>query len=118
MCKALVHLQKRCDILDVPQVGSRGLAIDLTIHRIFKQDGAQYPVAVESGARHDARSHLMHDGKHFVIVRPGILCYAIKSQCLGCAAAALIERSDEARRRLHFFQLLFEGFHFYISRQK
>ena len=56
----------------------------------------------------------MYQRKHLLFVGPGTFFDPVKTQRLGCAATALIQRRDEARVRFYFLQLLFvdsERFH-------
>jgi hypothetical protein len=49
----------------------------------------------------------MHDGKHLILVGPRIFFDAVKTQRIGRAATALIQRRNETGMCLHFLQLLF-----------
>jgi len=109
--KALVHLQKRHDPLEIPEVVRRGLPLDVPVHGVFEQDGAQDPLAGEARAGDDARAHLMHSRKHFVLVGPGIFFDSVQRQRLRSTAAALIESRYEPGLGLHFLKLLLEVAH-------
>ena len=40
--------------------------------------------------------HRVYDAEHFFIVRPGVRRHAVKTQCLWCTAATLVQCSDES----------------------
>src|SRR5262249_61992138 len=46
-----------------------------TGERILEQDGGENPLRRERGARHDPRTHLMHDREHRILVRPRIVLH-------------------------------------------
>jgi hypothetical protein len=79
------------------QIVCSGLPLDVPVHGVFEQDGAQNPLTGEAGAGagDDARAHLMHDRKHFILVGPSIFLHSVQRQRLGRAAAALIQSRDE-----------------------
>ena len=67
--QTLVHFQKRHDAFHVPKIIRGGLAFDVAVHRALKQDRAEDPVAVETGAGDDARAHLMDQREHLFFRR-------------------------------------------------
>ena len=105
--KALVHFQKRHNPFHVPKIVRGGPPLDVPVHGVLEQDGGENPLAGEAGAGDDARAHLMHDRKHLILVGPRTFLDSVKTQRLGRAAAALIQRRNETGMRLHFLQLLF-----------
>jgi hypothetical protein len=107
--EALVDLQEGHDVLDVPQVARRRLSVDLAIHRVLEQDGAEDPIAVECRRGDDPGTHFVDDGEHLVVVGPGVLGNAIQAQCLGRAAATLVECGDESGLGFDLVKLLFEA---------
>ena len=112
--KTLVHLQKRHHTFYVPKVISRRLSLDVPVHCVLEQDGANNPLPVKSGAGNETRAHLMYQRKHLLFVGPGTFFDTVKTQCLGRATPALIQRRNEAGMRFNFLQLLFvdaERFH-------
>ena len=106
-CKALVHFQKRHNAFDVPKIVRCRLPLDVPVHRVLEQDGANDSLAGEARAGNHARAHLVHDRKHLVLVGPRTFFDSVKTQCLGRAATALIQRRNEAGMCLHLLQLLF-----------
>ena len=113
-CKALVHFQKRHNPFHVPKIVRGRLPLDVPVHGVLEQDGGKNPLAGEAGAGDDARAHLMHDRKHLILVGPGIFLDSVRTQRLGRAATALVQRRNETGMCLHFLQLLFveaESFH-------
>ena len=82
------------------------LCLDLPVHSVLEQDGGKNPLAGEAGAGHEARAHLMHDRKHLIFIRPRTFFDAVKTQRVGRAATALIQRRNETGLGLHFLQLL------------
>jgi hypothetical protein len=107
--EALVDLEERHDILFIPEIARRRLPLDFPVHGVFEQDGAQDPVAAESRAGDDSCAHLVHNREHFVIVGPGVRGYAVQSEGLRRAAAALVERCDESGLGPYLLDLLFEA---------
>ena len=105
--QALVHLEKRDDVLDVPEVRRRRLALHFAVHRVLEKNRAEDALAVERRAGHDACAHGMHHVEHLFVIRPRVGRYAVKSQCLGRTAAALVERGDESGGVPDLFELLF-----------
>ncbi len=64
--EALVDLQERNDAL-APEVGRNRLAVRLTVHRPFEQDGAEHLLAVEHGRGHDPHAHLVDEVVHLFV---------------------------------------------------
>src|SRR2546426_7291964 len=106
-CKALVHFQKRHNTFHVPKIVRGRLPLDVPVHGVLEQDGGKNPLADEAGAGNDARAHLMHDRKHLILVGPRTFFDSVKTQCVGRATTALIQRRNETGMCLHFLQLLF-----------
>ena len=94
--EALVDFQERYYLLHIPEVAGCRLAFHLPIHGVFEQDRAEDAIAAKRRARHDARTHRVHDIEHLLVVRPGVRGYAVKPQCLGCTAATLVECGDKS----------------------
>ncbi len=109
--QALVDLEEWRDVLDIPQVGRRGLSLDLAIHRHLEQNGAENAVAAERRARDNARTHLVHDVEHLVFAGPGIFADAVEPQGFWRAAAALVKGCDESGGGFYFIQLVVEIAH-------
>src|SRR5665647_1099635 len=101
----LVDLHERDDVLVLPQVLGGALAGDLALHGHLEQDRAEDPLTREGRARHDPAAHLVHEVEHLRLVRVRGLVEPISHQRLGSAAAALVQRGDEACRALHLVQL-------------
>ncbi len=104
--QTLVDLQERHDVLDVPQVVGRRAALDLAVHRLLEQDRAHDAVAVEGRAGDDAGAHLVHQVEHLLVAGVGVLGDAVELQRLRRAAAALVERGDEAGAALGLLELV------------
>src|SRR6266436_2446126 len=68
--KALIHFQKRHHTFHVPQIVRGRLPLDVSVHGVLEQDGSKNPLAGEAGAGDEARAHLMHERKHFLLVGP------------------------------------------------
>ena len=100
--QALVDLQERHDVLDVPQVVGRRTALDLAVHGHLEQDRAHDAVAVEGRAGDDAGAHLVDEVEHLLVARVGVLGDAVELERLGRAAAALVQRCDEAGATVGF----------------
>ena len=83
-------------LLDVPEVVGRAAALDLAVHRVLEQDRAEDAVAVEGRAGDDAGAHRVHEVEHLVVAGVGGLVDAVELERLRRAAAALVERGDEA----------------------
>jgi hypothetical protein len=83
------------------------LPLDVPVHGVLEQDGANDPFSGEAVAGNHAGAHLMHDRKHLVLVGPRTFFDPVKTQCAGSAATALIQRRDEAGMCLHLLQLFF-----------
>ena len=82
-----------------------GRPCDVPVHGVFEQDRPNDPLAGEAGTGDDARTHMMHEIKHLIVVCPGMLLDSVKCQRVRGAAAALIERRDEPGMSLHFLKL-------------
>ena len=104
--QTLVDLQERHDILHVPQVVGRRTSLDLAVHRHLEQDRAHDAVAVEGGAGDDPGPHLVHQVEHLLVAGVGVLGDAVELQRLRRAAAALVERGDEAGAALRLLELV------------
>ncbi len=107
-CQAFVHFQKGHNTFHIPEVVRARLPLDVPVHGSLEQDGAKNPPAGEAGAGNDARAHLMHDRKHLSLVGPRTFLDSVRTQRLGRAATALIQRCNETGMCFHFLQLLFE----------
>src|SRR5262245_58116805 len=94
--QAFVYFQKGDDAFNVPKVVSGRLSCDLSIHRTLEQDCAQNPIAVEARTSDNPRAHLMHEGKHLLLIRPRLLLDPVIRKRLRGAAAALVECRKEA----------------------
>ena len=81
--ESLVHLQERHDMFHVPEVVRRRPSVDVPVHRVFEQDGADNPVAREARAGDDAGSHLMHEIEHLIVVGPGVVLDAVEARRVG-----------------------------------
>ena len=93
--EALVDLEDRDDVLDVPEVLGRRPPGDGPIHRVLEQDGREDAVALEGRAGDDARAHRVHEVASSRRRRTMRLGNAVQVQGLGRAAAALVQRGDE-----------------------
>ncbi len=62
--------------------------------------------AVEGGAGDDPSAHLVDQVEHLLVARVGVLGDAVELQRLGGAAAALVERGDEAGAALRLLELV------------
>src|SRR5882724_9668456 len=109
--QALIHFEKRHHPFHIPQIVRGRLPLDLPIHGVLEQDGGENALPGERGAGHDARAHLMHDGKHLLLVGPRLVLDSVGTQGAGRAPAALIERGDEPGMSLHLLQLFLEVIH-------
>ena len=105
--QALVHFQKRDNALGVPKIIRGQLSLDFPIHRSLEEDGGENSVAVKAGASDDARAHLMHKRKHFLLAGPRTFLDSVVAQRLRRAATALVQRRKEAGLRSDFPLLLF-----------
>ena len=103
--KALVHFQKRYDPFHVPKIVRGRPPLDVSVHGVLEQDGADNPLPVEGGTSDDAGPHLMDDGEHLLVAGPRILLNSVKTQGFRRAAAALIQRRNETGTGLNFLQL-------------
>jgi hypothetical protein len=92
----VVDLEERHDVLARPEVLRGADALDLPVHGLLEQDRRQDPLPGESRAGDDARAHLVDQVEHLGLVGVRRLRDAVQPQRLGCAAAALVERRDEA----------------------
>ena len=106
ICQALVHFHKRHNAFYIPEIVRSRLPLDVPVHRPLEQDCSENTRAGEAGAGNDARPHLVHERKHLRFVGPGALLDPVIKQRLGSAAAALVERRNEAGLRLDFLELL------------
>jgi hypothetical protein len=105
--QAFVHFQEGNDAFFVPEIVCAGFSFDIPVHCALEQDGSNNPIAIKGVAANDARAHLMHEGKHFLIVRPRTFLDSISLERLGRAATTLVQRSNEAGLGLKFSQILF-----------
>src|SRR6185312_361277 len=96
----------RHDLLALPEVFGRALALDRAVHRPLEQDGAEDPITVEDLAGDDPAAHLVDEPEHLLVVGVLRLLDAVLQQRLGRAATALVERSEKALAVLHLVQLL------------
>ena len=103
--ETLVDFQERSYVLDIPQVRGGRLTLDLTVHRVFEQDGTKDTIAVECGTGHDPRAHFVDDREHFFVVGPGVFGNTVKTQRLGRAAATLVEGRNKSGGILDFGEL-------------
>jgi hypothetical protein len=74
----------------------RFLASEGIVQRALEQDRAKYARAGKGRAGDDTLAHLMDLGKHLRLIRILRFVHPIQLERLGCAAAALIERCNEA----------------------
>jgi hypothetical protein len=105
--QALIHFQERHHAFDVPQIIRRGLTGNVPVHGALEQDRAENPVAIKAWTGDDPGAHLVDEREHLVIVGPGAFLNSIGQQCLGRAAAALVQRRQKAGLRLDLPLLLF-----------
>src|SRR4029453_9224708 len=90
----------------VPKEVSCRLPLNVPVHGVLEQDGADDPLPVKAGARNHAGAHLVHYRKHLILVGPRTFFDSVKTQCTGSAATALIQRGYKARMCLHLLELL------------
>src|SRR4029453_1895401 len=95
----------------IPQIVRGGRAIDLPVHGVLEQDGADDALAGEGRAGHDPCPHLMHDREHLFLVGPRIVLDAVGAQCVRRTATALVQRRNEPGVCPHLFQLFREVAH-------
>jgi hypothetical protein len=81
------------------------LAIDLTPHRVFEQDGANDPVTAAAWASHYRGAHLLHKIEHLVVARVGVFPDPVECESFRCATVALLECSEEPSTAPHFLKL-------------
>src|SRR5262245_9542137 len=102
---------KRHHPFHIPQIVRGGRAIDLAVHRILEQDGADDALAGEGRAGHDPCPHLMHDREHLFLGGPRVVLDAVGAQCVRRTATALVQRRNEPGMCPHLFQLFLEIAH-------
>jgi hypothetical protein len=44
--------------------------VDIPVHRVLEEDGANDPLPVKRGAGNHAGAHFVHDGKHLILAFP------------------------------------------------
>src|SRR5680860_45794 len=77
------------------------------LHRVLEEDGAEDPVTIEGRTLDDSRSHLVDEREHLVVVaRVRRLVDPVQLESLRRAAAALIQRGDEASPLPDLLELL------------
>ena len=79
----LVDLEEGDDALHVPEVRGRALALDLPVHRVLEQDGAEHPIAGEARAGDDPGAHLVDAVEHLLVVRVRVLPDAVELRAFG-----------------------------------
>ena len=109
--QTFIDLEEGHHFLHFPQVVGSRLTFDVTIHGVFKQDGAHYALAVESRAGDDAGAHLVNDPVHAFFIGPCIRLDAVQAQRFRGAATALIERGNEPGLGFDFLFLVVESAH-------
>ena len=105
--ETLVDLDERHDVLLLPQEVDGVHAVDGPVHRLLEEDRCQDLVAGEAGALDQPGARLMHEVEHLALVAVGVFGDPVEGQRFGGAAAALIQRGNEAPARTHLFELLF-----------
>ena len=58
----------------------------------------------------DAGAHLVHQVEHLLVARVGVLGDAVELERLGRAAAALVQRCDEAGATLRLLELVVDSY--------
>ena len=104
--QALVDLEERDDALHAPQVVGGATALDLAVHRVLEQDGAEDAIAPKLGLVMIRLRISCMSVEHLVVIRVGVLRDAVQAESLRRAATALVQGGDETVAGPHLLELL------------
>ena len=97
--QTLVDLEKRDNILLLPEVGGGGDSFDTAVqYRVFEEDGADDAVAREGSACDDSRPHVVDETVHVLRIS-AYVGDAVSTERSRGGPTALVKGSDEAMSR-------------------